>query len=59
LKSLCSRTLFTLLAVAAVAKGQKGTGAKKMLGGAALSPDAANLAAQSLQSFTVAAPFEV
>jgi hypothetical protein len=74
-----------------VAKGEKGTGAKKMVGGAALgagigaladgghgaavgagvglavggvataasSPDAANLAAQSVQSFTVAAPFEV
>ena len=74
-----------------VAKGEKGTGAKKMLGGAALgagigaiadggqgaaigagvglaaggvataasSQDAANLAAQSVQSFTVAAPFAV
>jgi hypothetical protein len=74
-----------------VAKGEKGTGGKKMLGGAALgagigaiadgghgaavgagvglavggvataasSPDAANLSAQSLQSFTVAVPFEV
>ena len=74
-----------------VAKGEKGTGAKKMLGGAALgagigaiadggqgaaigagvglaaggvataasSQDTANLAAQSVQSFTVAAPFVV
>jgi len=74
-----------------VTKGEKGTGGKKMLGGAALgagigaiadgghgaavgagvglaagglataasSPDAANMAAQSLQSFTVAVPFEV
>ena len=74
-----------------VAKGEKGTGAKKMVGGAALgagigaiadgghgaavgagvglaaggvataasSQDAANVAAQSVQSFTVAAPFEV
>jgi hypothetical protein len=72
-------------------KGEKGTGAKKMIGGAALgagigaiadgghgaavgagiglaaggvataasSQDAANMAAQSVQSFTVAAPFEV
>jgi hypothetical protein len=74
-----------------VTKGEKGTGRKKMVGGAALgagigaiadgghgaalgagvglaagglataasSPDAANLAAQSVQSFSVAVPFEV
>ena len=74
-----------------VAKGEKGTGAKKMVGGAALgagigaiadgghgaavgagvglaagavataasSQDAATVAAQSVQSFTVTAPFEV